>query len=186
MVDKWRDGHPKLAGVRSGEEFNGRPCRRGGLWREIEDAARTALTTGQVTHAARCCWSFEHGDLVCTLPSGRQMVYRAARLETVAKPWGGEGEQVTYALHNARVSTYGGKLTENLVQAISRDIFAGALVRLEDSGIPVVLHVHDEVVCEVDTEADLERVKAICEAPIPWAEGLPLSSDGDVARRYRK
>lgn len=86
-----------------------------------------------------------------------------------------------------RLETYGGKLVENCVQAIARDCLAGAITRLEEAGLPVVFHIHDEVVidCRKDT-ASLEDVIRIMTEPIPWAPGLPLGADGWVGDFFRK
>ncbi len=77
-------------------------------------------------------------------------------------------------------------LAENIVQAVCRDLLADALVRLEAAGLPVVLHVHDEIVCEVDTPEQLEEMKEVMRQAPKWAEGLPLEVEGYVATRYRK
>jgi hypothetical protein len=87
------------------------------------------------------------------------------------------------------VVTYGGKLTENLVQAICRDLLAGSLVECERQGLPVVLHVHDEIVVEVDGEKAgeaLERLLIIMSTPPAWAAGFPIEVEGFVAKRYVK
>lgn len=186
VIDSWRDRHPLVAGVPTGDFFEGRPCRAGGIWKDIEKAARDAVVTGGPCFAGRCRWTFDRGDLLCQLPSGRRMTYRAARVERVPTRWGTSKDAVTYARGRTRVSTYGGKLTENVVQALCRDVLAAALVRLERAGLPVVLHVHDEVVCELDAEAELNDVIAICEAPLRWADGLPISASGYAGTRYRK
>jgi DNA polymerase len=85
--------------------------------------------------------------------------------------------------------TYGGKLTENAIQALCRDLMADALVRAEDAGLCPVLHVHDEIVCEVPRNAGregYELLKAIMLDVPEWAEGFPIGAAGHVGRRYRK
>ena len=88
------------------------------------------------------------------------------------------------------METYGGKLVENLVQAIARDCLAVAMVRLDEAGYPIVFHVHDEVIAEApDTAENETRLKAMCslmEEPIPWAPDLPLRADGYVTKYYKK
>lgn len=77
------------------------------------------------------------------------------------------------------METYGGKLTENIVQAIARDCLAEAVERLEAAGLPVVFHVHDEVVCEAPREqASLQKVVDMMRKPPAWAQDLPLAADG--------
>jgi DNA polymerase len=89
-----------------------------------------------------------------------------------------------------QIETYGGKLTENCVQAIARDCLAGAIERLEAAGYPVVFHVHDEVVIDITPYADdktmLNDVVQIMSEPIPWAQGLPLNADGWVGTFFTK
>jgi DNA polymerase len=137
----------------------------------------------------RCLWHRPPGtpDLLCRLPSGRELRYRQARIDDLPSRWdpGTTRAQVTY-LHRgeSRRATYGGKLAENCTQAVCRDILADALVRLEAAGLPVVLHVHDEAVCEVEREADLARVEAIMREAPPWAAGLPVEVKGHVGGRY--
>jgi DNA polymerase len=124
--------------------------------------------------------------------SARFMVYRDARVEERPTRWGGPKHTLTYAHHKGRVPTYGGKLAENVVQAVCRDLLADALVRLERHGFQSVLHVHDEVVCEVvaasegAAEQQREVIESIMRTPPPWAAGLPLDVEGYVAKRYRK
>jgi DNA polymerase len=86
-----------------------------------------------------------------------------------------------------KTPTYGGKLVENIVQAIARDCLAVSLVRLSQAGYQTVMHIHDEVVLDVPREmVDLETVEKIMSEPIPWAPGLPLNADGFVSEYYRK
>ena len=88
-----------------------------------------------------------------------------------------------------RVDTYGGKLVENIVQAIARDLLAESLIKLDKAGFDIVMHVHDEVVCEIFKGAAAEELKIICEImgeSVAWAEGLPLAADGYVTDYYKK
>ena len=89
-----------------------------------------------------------------------------------------------------QIETYGGKLVENVVQAIARDALAGAIDRLEAAGLPVVFHIHDEVVVDIKPWADDDTMLAtVCEImrqPIPWAPDLPLNADGWVGKFFRK
>lgn len=128
------------------------------------------------------------------LPSGRHISYHGVRWETYpvlgsatgAKVWK-EGWRYTDprnpSSRAARVGTYGGRLVENLTQAVARDILADALVRLDAAGFRVVGHVHDEVIVEGDC---LGEVRELMCRPLGWAEGLPLSAEGFVTDRYRK
>jgi DNA polymerase len=81
--------------------------------------------------------------------------------------------------------TYGGKLTENIVQAIARDCLAVAMLALAKAGYKIVMHIHDEVVIETDA-TELGNVCAIMGRAIPWAPGLLLRADGFATEFYRK
>jgi DNA polymerase len=129
-------------------------------------------------------------DVAVFLPSGRPLVYRDAAVRE-----GGAGRlecthfgQVSPG-HWGTVHTYGGKLTENIDQALCRDLMADALVKAEAAGLAPVMHVHDEIVCEVDacTATDAyDTLHEIMTSPPAWAKGFPLGAAGFVGRRYRK
>ena len=134
------------------------------------------------------------GTVVLTieLPSGRKLYYVDPAIGE--NRWGGASlsymgmDQTTKKWK--RVETYGGKLVENCVQAIARDCLAQAIENLETEGLPVVFHVHDEVVIDIapfDTETEmLNKVVSILTRPIPWAVGLPLGADGWVGKFFKK
>jgi DNA polymerase len=85
------------------------------------------------------------------------------------------------------VETYGGKLVENCVQAIARDCLACAVTRLEMAGLPIVFHVHDEIVIDINKNAaDLAAVVRIMAEPMPWGPDLPLGADGWTGEFFRK
>jgi DNA polymerase len=121
-------------------------------------------------------------ELSVELPSGRTVHYFAiAELE---RHWCGRVER-----GRARKALYGGLLTENLVQATARDLFSEAILRLETAGLRVVLHVHDEVIVEVNSgdvaEAQLAIQESMRSTPL-WAAGLPIQVDTQIADAYRK
>jgi DNA polymerase len=136
------------------------------------------------------------------LPSGRRLYYPSPRLKQKKTPWGEWKDQITYMGTDqytrqwVRLSTYGGKLVENAVQATARDLLAAAMYRVENTlGFPVVLTVHDEIVCDVhcdvcadgsdwkDALADLER--EMCVLP-KWADGCPVAAEGYHYGRFKK
>ena len=121
------------------------------------------------------------------IPSGRTLCYRAPEITIVEKSWG--PTEVIQYLDNtgAKKDLYGGLLTENLTQAVARDLLANAIFNVEAHGYPVVLHVHDELVAEVpEGFGSVEELcELMCQLP-PWAAGLPLKAEGWRGERYRK
>jgi len=182
VVEAWRDTTPLVAGTRS----EGFEHRCGGLWQKVNGAARRVVRQKVVQQVGALTFRMQGGDLLCLLPSGRFLRYREARLE---RPKERPYEVVTFRERTRRRPGYGGLWAENAVQAIARDLIAVALVRLEGAGFAVVLHVHDEVVCELDAahaDTDLHRMVELCEELPLWAQGLPLKAEGFAAPRYRK
>lgn len=115
-------------------------------------------------------------DRHIVLPSGRRLIYRKVRQNADKK-------LSFYDPRGFRQDTYGGRLTENVTQAVARDVLAEAILRLEKSGIPVVAHVHDEVLAETE---DLDTVIRLMNTSPRWADGLPIGTEGFVTNRYRK
>ena len=123
------------------------------------------------------------------LPSGRWLVYYNARLREHQK-FDGKQEIVFEGVDGTSKkwtlqSTYGGKLTENAVQAIARDCLAMSMLRLDKEGYPIVMHIHDEAVMEAE-ENSIGKIEDIMGRPISWAKGLPLSADGFETPFYKK
>ena len=165
------------------------------LWYSLENAALSVLRTGQPAGVRGLLLQREsdivHGldFLTITLPSGRKLYY--------AKPFLSENDFGKEAVHYfgmnqttkkwEKISTYGGKLVENVVQAIARDCLAVSLNRLSAAGYQIIMHIHDEVVLDVPKDlADLEKVEQIMSRPIEWAPGLPLAADGFISEYYKK
>ncbi len=180
----------------------------GGQWRKdphrwhftpelygIEGAAVSAvLNPGNYYQYRGIIWGVVNGVLYCQLPSGRFITYHSPRLDQTTDQRGlavwslsSMGADPTTGQW-VRIPTYGGKLTENVVQAVARDILANALVNLERAGYPVVMHVHDEIVSEVPqgfgSIEEFERIMATMPA---WAADWPIKAAGGWrGRRYRK
>lgn len=182
------------------------------FWRDIEDAAMAAIrnpgkefTAGpRGVKFSRNVETDINGNKVAgwwlrmTLPSGRVMSYPGVGL-SVSKETDEDGKvstnvRIKYQGENQLTRqwgfqyTYSGKLVENCTQALCRDLLANALLNVEANGYPIVLHVHDEIICETpDTPeynvAELERL--MCELP-EWAEGFPLVAEGQELKRYAK
>lgn len=188
LVDRWRETNSMIRN----------------LWNIVDSAAVTVITNGgaqtirsETTDAVitlACELDVITGTRYMTilLPSGRKLYYPSP--EIGVNRWG--NPSVSYMGQNQttkrweRVETYGGKLVENIVQAIARDCLAIAIENLEAQGLHVVFHIHDEVVIDTPAWADedtmLETVTKIMTKPIPWAQMLPLNADGWVDKYFKK
>ena len=188
IVDRWRETNSMIRD----------------LWNIVDSAAITVITNGgaqtirsETTDAIitlACELDVITGTRYMTilLPSGRKLYYPSP--EIGVNRWG--NPSVSYTGQNQttkrweRVETYGGKLVENIVQAIARDCLAIAIENLEAQGLHVVFHIHDEVVIDTPAWADedtmLETVTKIMTKPIPWAQMLPLNADGWVDNFFKK
>ena len=179
IVQRWRDTNKHICD----------------LWYKMNSAAVEAISTGCSVGVGRLLVSCEYDAvheveyLTVLLPSGRKLYYNSPQIGE--NKWGGPSisymgmDQTTKKWK--RIETYGGKLVENCVQAVARDCLAQAIENLEAEGLPVVFHIHDEVVidCRADT-ATLDDVVDIMSRPIPWAPGLPLNADGWVGGFFKK
>ena len=171
IVKKWRRSSPHV--VR--------------LWRELGDAAIEAIDTRlRVKCRHGVSFKYAKGILFMTLPSGRSLAYVQPRFD---------GRELTYMGMNQttrkweRTKTWGGKLTENLIQAIARDCLAESMTKIQKAGYHIVMHVHDEVIVEVpedDAEGHLKRIEELMGEQIDWAPGLLLTADGFNSPYYRK
>lgn len=188
IVDRWRETNSRIRD----------------LWNIVDSAAVTVITNGgaqtirsETTDAVItlvCELDVITGTRYMTilLPSGRKLYYPSP--EIGVNRWG--NPSVSYMGQNQttkrweRVETYGGKLVENIVQAIARDCLAIAIENLEAQGLHVVFHIHDEVVIDTPAWADndtmLDTVTKIMTKPIPWAQALPLNADGWVDKFFKK
>lgn len=188
IVDRWRETNSMIRD----------------LWNIVDSAAVTVITNGgaqtirsETTDAVitlACELDIITGTRYMTilLPSGRKLYYPSP--EIGVNRWG--NPSVSYMGQNQttkrweKVETYGGKLVENIVQAIARDCLAIAIENLEAQGLHVVFHIHDEVVIDTPAWADedtmLDTVTKIMTKPIPWAQALPLNADGWVDKFFKK
>jgi DNA polymerase bacteriophage-type len=184
VVEAYRDSHPAIAGHLAGE-YNGRKYYRDGYWHKIEAAAVHCCKTNEPVTVGRITFLREAGNLICLLPSGRRLVYRSARVERGTK-FGKEADILYYTSPRfGKISTYGGKLVENIVQAVSRDVIAASIVRVEQDGMPVCLHVHDEIGASVH-ESQVPRFMELVSTCPDWLTGFPLACEGGGASRYAK
>lgn len=157
-----------------------------GLWDKFQGAIEDGGQVGRYVRISR-----HGGSMKIHLPSGRAIHYHNLRYGTyyIEDPKGGkpirkEGWRYDDPKSPRGISTYGGRLAENVTQAVARDILAAAMVRLHERGFDIVGHVHDEILVEGAHDVD-EISKIMCEAP-EWAKGLPLDGEGFVCQRYRK
>ena len=161
------------------------------LWYDVDATAlRAVRECDVVTLHHGIALSRRKGILFIRLPSGRRLTY--VRPMTEIEPAFNregityEGTQQTTGKWT-RLRTYGGKLVENIVQAIARDCLAVAMTRLEAAGYQIVMHIHDEAVIECPADAcDLTDVCRIMGEPIGWAKGLILTADGYITDYYKK
>ena len=178
IVQRWRQANPRIRD----------------LWYAVEQAALAAMQTAQTQAINGLIFALE-GDLVygqcfltVRLPSGRKLYY--------PKPFLQENRFGKMAVHyytvgqNTRkwevTSTYGGKMTENIVQAIARDCLAETLKRIDARGLQVVFHVHDEVIIDAPMGTTVDEVCALMAEPVPWAPGLILKGAGFESSYYMK
>ena len=153
------------------------------FWYAIEDAARRAvLTPGKLTTCRNIAFQVQGKFLYCRLPSGRCLAYPYPKIIDDQITYEGED---TYTHQWVRLKTYGGKLVENITQATARDIMAAAMFRVEDAGYEIVMHTHDEIVCE-KADGQLEEYLKLMIPELPWAKGLPIAVEGWKGNRYRK
>ena len=175
LVRQWRDANPHI--------------RK--LWYDAESAAVQAIqekTTVKLAHGVQ--YRYKGGILFADLPSGRSLAYVNARLKPDPN-FDKDGvvfdgmDQVKKKWMSHR--TYGGRLVENLVQAIARDCLAESLLRLDNAGFKTVMHVHDEAVLEIPIgESSVNEIEKIMGEQIKWAPGLPLSAAGFECGFYMK
>lgn len=178
IVQRWRGANPRIRD----------------LWYAVEQAALEAMQTAQPQAIHGLIFALE-GDLVygqcfltIRLPSGRKLFY--------PRPFLQENQFGRMAVHYYTVgqqtrkwevtSTYGGKLTENIVQAIARDCLAETLRRIDARGLQVVFHVHDEVIIDAPPDVTVDEICALMAEPIPWAPGLVLKGAGFESEYYMK
>jgi len=165
------------------------------LWKTLDSAAvRAVQDPGHWVNVANGKLGFLKRDqrLYLRLPSGRCLIYTNPKIELVDGPFGPRPgltfEGVSSTSHRwERQTLYGGKLTENAVQAICRDLLAAALLRLEAADYPIVLHVHDEIVAEIpEDKGDLEEFEGLMAETPEWANGFPVKAEGRRAKRFGK
>ena len=164
------------------------------LWQTLEAAAIKAIQTGESVRVNRGIVVGRQWDmLTITLPSGRTLCYPRVSIGIERNDgWRGDHEIIEYEGTNqttkkwGKIRTYGGKLTENVVQAIARDILGVVILRAREAGLPVVFHIHDEIIVEAAPGQTLEQVEDLFSKPITWCSDLPLKGAGYTTPYYLK
>lgn len=174
LVKRWRLANPRIV------EF----------WRTVENACRAVILnrgkkSASINGKIKITYNYKARLLQIWLPSGRALGYYDAHVKDKRILYLG-GVKADGSLWH--VDTFGGKLVENIVQATARDVLASALYRIEqNTDDPIIFHVHDEVIAEVDKGYDIETLNKLMVDPLPdWCEDLPLGSEGGVVRYYQK
>ena len=172
LVSRWRRTSPKIPA----------------LWDSLNSAALAALSKGSRTKIDRGVEVGRDGNaLSILLPSGRSLYYQDTRIEDTPR-----GPQIIYwdlnqtSRHWEETRTYGGKLSENVVQAVARDCLADAMLRLTAAGYEIVSHIHDEVIIDAEPDARVEDVERIMGRPEPWGAELHLTAKGYEGPYYFK
>lgn len=177
IVQRWRDANPRIRD----------------LWWKVQQASIACVQTAQPQAVPGLIFALE-GDLLygqsfltVRLPSGRKLFYPRPFISDnqfgrPAVHYYGLGTNKKWGIE----STYGGKMTENIVQAIARDCLAEILKRIHARGLQVVFHVHDEVIIDAPQSVTVEEICALMAEPIPWAQGLVLKGAGFEGAYYMK
>ena len=170
IVDSWREANPNIVS----------------LWWDIDSVVKRVVKTRSKEEYKSIVISYEKGILFIELPSKRRLAYPKAKIGM--NRFGGESvvyEGIVVGNKWDKIESYGGKFVENIVQAIARDILAEAMMRLEEKGFNIVMHIHDEVVIESDSSS-VEEINEIMSIVPSWAHGLILDADGFESGFYKK
>ena len=172
LINDWRNANPHI--VR--------------FWYEVGNAAMKAIKEKTTVPLGKLVFAYERGILFIRLPSGRRLSYIKPRIGT--NRFG--GDSITYMGINSakkwdRLETFGGKLTENIVQGTARDLLANELINAANAGYDTVFHVHDEIICEVPNGyGSVDELCRLMCIKTDWADGLPLNADGFECEYYKK
>ena len=181
IVRKWRKANPKIVA----------------LWEEMQECAFEAVryqrpVVGSIRNLVFDC----NGDyMTIQLPAGRKLFYCRPHFKDVS-PSGRAAKTLYYEGLDQKTKQwlsadlYGGKITENIVQAISRDLIGYAMLQLENDGFGITMHVHDEAIAEIPADGHeqecYDRMVELMSTPPDWASDLPLNADGYITPFYKK
>jgi len=171
LVNDWRSSNPNI--VR--------------FWYACENAAKMAISEKEPGQVGCLSFGFESRFLTIKLPSGRKLYYAKAK---IGENHFGKPSVIYTGVNKAKkwteIETYGGRLVENITQAVARDLLFHSIKTLTDNGINIVAHIHDECICEVPESVTADEVCALMSQTPPWADGLPLKAEGEELMFYRK
>ena len=164
------------------------------FWYDLQRAAFECMRSGREVSCGHVSFDRKGPFLRLNLPSGRSLHYLRPKLEEVLAPWGDYKMSLTYEGQNEkyqwdRISTHPGKLTENADQAIASDLLGSGMMKAAKAGIPIVMHIHDQIVGMVREEDADEglRVLSQCMTDLdPWAKGMPVKVAGHISKWFVK
>lgn len=182
LVSRWRDANPAIVE----------------MWAEIDSASKEAVRYHRpvICTCRNLVFDCDDENMTVQLPSGRKLFYRNPQFR--GKTIGKSTKQVSSIYYDGvvqetkqwgKIDTYGGKLTENCVQAIARDLLGNSMTALTMAGYEIVAHIHDEVLVEIPEEGAKESyddIVKIMSTPPDWAKDLPLRADGYITPFYLK
>jgi DNA polymerase len=171
LVRGWRESNPNIVK----------------FWYSIDRAFRAVIITKQPSRVKNILLYHDKGYVLIKLPSGRVLTYANPRIvqnergmDTIA--FDGVAMNKKYG----EIVTFSGKIVENIVQAVARDLLANSMMNVTNAGYKIVMHVHDEIVCEVNKDIKVSEVCNIMDIKPEWATDLPLRSDGFECLYYKK
>jgi DNA polymerase len=171
IIDLYRESVPKISSY----------------WKRVDLAAIKAVSTGQPVKAGKCVFRIEKDFLKIDLPSGRSLSFYQPRLTQT--DWGTPKVEFTGFFNGKAVpeGLYGGLITQNICQAVARDLLCNGMLESEENGYSIILHCHDEAVAMVKDRIGSigDFMDQLCRLP-KWAEGLPLAAEGEETPRYKK
>tara|TARA_R110000751_G_scaffold64574_4_gene132632 strand:- start:9149 stop:11059 length:1911 start_codon:yes stop_codon:yes gene_type:complete len=171
IIDLYRESVPKIANY----------------WKRMNLAVIKAVVIGEPIKTGKCIFRTDNDFLYIDLPSGRSLSFYQPRI--TRSDWGTPQVEFTGFFNGKAVpeTLYGGLITQNIAQAVARDLLCNGMLVAEENGYPIVLHCHDEAVTLIGKEvgSNNDYIDQLCKLP-EWAKGLPLAAEGEEALRYKK
>lgn len=163
-------------------------------WKQLENVAMAAVKNPEkVVRLGHIAYCYMNDFLSCKLPSGRIIRYYKPSIQPRVTSWGATQDTLCYYGVDAYTrkwqeqTTYGGKLVENVTQAVARDFMAAGMLRIDAAGYDIVLTVHDELLAESNNpDHSIEEFETLMSTIPDWAEGCPIAAEGWKGKRYKK